>query len=154
MERGLTPEARFWKYVEISSTCWNWQGSRSRKGYGSFGFEGKIQAAHRVSWQIRFGPIPSGLYVCHHCDNPGCVRPDHLFLGTQKENMADMKRKGRADRTKKVKGEAVGNSKLNEEQVRVIRSDTRTQEAIAADYHVTPSCISFIKRRVSWRHVS
>jgi len=87
---------RFWKYVEKNDGCWNWIGDLDKKGYGrinSGGNNGKILFAHRASWMIHFGEPDK--HVCHHCDNPRCVRPDHLFLGTDKDNMADMSRKGR-----------------------------------------------------------
>lgn len=88
---------RFWRYVEKGSSCWLWIGYTTSKGYGSFRYGdrrlGLRVRAHRASWQLHFGPIPDDLFVCHHCDVPNCVRPDHLFLGTHQDNMSDMLRK-------------------------------------------------------------
>src|SRR5947207_10424619 len=85
---------RFWKFVKKSDSCWNWISSTWR-GYGIFKIGNKTQKTHRVSWMIHYGPIPDGLFCLHHCDNRKCVRPDHLFLGTAKDNTHDAMNKGR-----------------------------------------------------------
>lgn len=89
--------ARFWDKVAktIDDSCWPWTGSQSEEGYGSFGIGRKIYKAHRVAFLIANGRVSNELEVCHHCDNPCCCRPDHLFEATHAENIADMMRKGR-----------------------------------------------------------
>lgn len=87
--------ARFWSKVDRSGECWTWTAACDRKGYGRMRFPRRHEGAHRVSWELTNGPIPEGMFVCHRCDNPPCVRPDHLFLGSHRDNMADMFAKGR-----------------------------------------------------------
>lgn len=91
----LTLEDRFWAKVQKTKTCWLWTGSTYKSGHGQIWNGKKLERAHRVSWRLKHGKIPKGMKVCHHCDVPGCVRPSHLFLGTQKDNMEDAARKGR-----------------------------------------------------------
>ena len=89
---------RFWDKVEkprVPGSCWLWQGGKGEKGYGRFTVGGRMEVASRVSYAIHKGPIPSGMIVCHSCDTPACVNPDHLWVGRQEDNMADMDRKGR-----------------------------------------------------------
>lgn len=101
--------ARFWNNVEMIPfhDCWEWSGATKSRGYGSLGVSStrRSEGAHRISWMIHYGIIPKGLCVCHKCDNPGCVKPDHLFLGTYKDNMLDCSRKGRHHETKRTKCE-------------------------------------------------
>ncbi len=110
---------RFWKKVRKSEGCWIWEGCRHPDGYGRFWLNGKHQPAHRVAYAITHGPIPEGLWVLHRCDNPPCVRPDHLFLGTSLDNVSDRDRKGRgAD----VSGERHPRARLTRSDVLNIRA--------------------------------
>lgn len=101
IERGLTPDVclRFWSYVDRNGDCWTWTGCRIG-GYGAFRVPGvaSLVTAHRISYGVTRGGIPGEMNVCHHCDNPACCNPAHLFLGTHRDNMLDMLRKGRGRR--------------------------------------------------------
>jgi hypothetical protein len=133
---------RFWAKVQKTDTCWLWIGSLlTRGGYGQLG--GGVKA-HRVSWELHHGPIPDGMHVCHHCDNPPCVNPAHLFLGTSGDNARDKARKGRAP---------TPGAKLTYEIAQEIRRRHAAGEQgadLATDYGVTPSNIQYILRRDSW----
>src|SRR5688500_2653189 len=89
-------EDRFWPKVQKSDGCWEWTGAKQPAGYGNFYFRGVVQLAHRVAWELANGPVAVGQHVLHRCDNPRCVRIEHLFLGTHADNMRDMLSKGRA----------------------------------------------------------
>jgi hypothetical protein len=112
---------RFWPKVDKRGVdeCWEWNAHKNHKGYGTFQYQGQ-HLAHRVSWIIEHGEIQDGLEVLHRCDNRGCVNPHHLFLGTQIDNILDMRSKGRA--AKIPKGENALNCRLNNSQVIAIRN--------------------------------
>lgn len=138
-----TLEARFWGKVHKSDGCWLWRGAIVN-GYGHIDKIG----AHRLSWRLHFGDIPIGMYVCHHCDTPACVRPDHLFVGTPTDNNHDKIMKGRD-----LRGESSPLAKLTELQVEEMRARYKngsTQVALAATYCVSQAHVSKIVRGVSW----
>ncbi len=135
----------FWSHVKKGPGCWEWNGGRvGGRGYGYMGFGKKSERGTRVSWELHHGCIPDGIYVLHRCDNPKCVRPSHLFLGTQFDNMRDCVKKGRV------------RSKLSEADVvsirrRVTKGETRS--AIAREYGVSPSNICVLMQGKTWRHI-
>lgn len=154
--KRLPLEERFWNNVKKTDSCWIWTGSRKTFGYGqiSSGPRGKSKnfGAHRLCWIIHFGKIPPHLHVCHTCDNPICVNPKHLFLGTNLDNIADCIAKKRNPH-----GEKHGMSFLKEKDVKEIRnlykSGNYTQREIATIYNVTRYTISDIILKRSWRHI-
>ena len=136
--------ARFWRKVDKTGDCWLWTGCVVNS-YGQIDRRG----AHRVSYEINIGPIPDGLFVCHRCDNPKCVRPEHLFLGTPKENMHDKIAKGRDTR-----GSAVNTARLKPEDVDAIRAAHQageTQVSIGKRFGIGQAHVSSIVREKSWR---
>lgn len=137
---------------EPNSGCWLWDGRVTIFGYGQITLYGKGEQAHRASWRLFRGPIHDGMCVLHKCDVRSCVNPDHLWLGTQVENIADMVGKGRqGSRAKGVKNH---NAKLTEEAVRTILRSTWSHSELAAQFGVNQSHISRIKNRVSWGWVA
>ena len=155
----MTSNTLFWEKVDKRGTgeCWNWTPTCRPDGYGQFKFNGKPRLAHRVSWEIHNGKIPHnnshhGMCVCHKCDNPKCVNPDHLFLGTQADNVADMISKGRQV---DVHGESAGRSKLTDEKVRKIRSmyPLKTIAELARFFGRGETTIAKVVRRQTWRHI-
>jgi hypothetical protein len=149
-----TLDDRFWSKVTKTSTCWNWVGGKSSLGRGFIrcGSKGSpMLQVHRLSWLIHFGNIPAGLFVCHHCDNGLCVRPDHLFLGTPQDNVDDKVSKCRQSRH-----ENHGRTILSKEQVEYIRATWKgrglgpTQKSFALAYGVDRSTISLITCNRNW----
>lgn len=146
-------EPRFWAKVNKTKTCWLWTASKTWDGYGRIGVHTPKQwdRAHRISWEIHFGPIPPGLYVLHRCDVRLCVNPDHLFLGTCAENLADMHEKGRSPR-----GARNGNAKLTEEAVTEIRRRRAAGESLASvatRFGIHQNHVTAITTRRRWAHV-
>ena len=141
--------------------CWLWIGSFQNMGYGTIEISKrplKRLLAHRASWQIHFGEIPEGMWVLHKCDVPCCVNPEHLFLGTMRDNIQDMMNKGRCRAgTNPPRGENCVTHKLTELQVREIKHLLSTggisQQKIADTYHVAQTLISHIKLGKAWAHI-
>ena len=134
------------------SGCWIWTGAVCRGGYGKMGAgmrTGKTVKTHRVAWELFRGPIPDGDNVLHRCDVPSCVNPNHLWIGSHADNVADKILKGRS-RNGVLRGEMNPQSKLTHEQANAIRADTRNQDQIAADYGISRSNVSSIKRGITW----
>ena len=142
---------RFWRQVKKTDGCWIWAGGTDKNGYGRMKAKvgGKIyRTAHRYSYTLHTGEIvPDDMVVMHSCDNPRCVNPDHLSLGTNRDNMLDKMAKERAN---VPKGELTGKARLTEKQVRAIVVDPRPHIQIAADYGVAASTIGSIKQGISW----
>lgn len=145
---------RFQSKVKVMpSGCHEWHSARNRKGYGYFTVGGKQRYAHRVAWEMVNGPIPDGMLCCHTCDNPSCVNPEHIFIGTHKDNTLDATIKGRRAIPT---GEKNPLSKLTEDGVREIResiSRGESQGSIAHRYGVSRSVVCEIGSRKAWDHV-
>lgn len=150
---GKTLSERFFIYVKKTDNCWLWIGYRDRNGYGKLNYQGGPQLASRISWLLHHGSIPEGLCVCHKCDNPQCVNPEHLFVGTHADNMQDMTEKGRAKK-RGLKGEELHQSKLTEETVRMIRSNEESDAVIAKKLGISRVTVYDIRKRRSWAHLS
>lgn len=161
-----TTLTRFWSKVVKGKNCWEWIACKNNQGYGLFRFNNRSRLAHRVSWTLNGGLIPGGLYVCHKCDNPICVRPSHLFLGNQSDNMGDAKRKGRMASGEKssmrlhpdriARGTRRWNAKLTDKKVLEIRGAAAVGwsfKGLAAKFHVHQSQISRIVAGKRWKHV-
>lgn len=148
-----TPIERFQaKYLIADNGCWLWQAAKDQKGYGMFYINGKVRKANRASWMLYKGDIPDGLLVCHICDNPSCVNPEHLFLGSYTDNNRDAVAKAR---NRPLPGGANGRAVLSDEDILTIRqlATTHTNTYIATLYPVTRQQISDIVNRKKWRHI-
>jgi hypothetical protein len=162
-------ETRFWSKVNRRGPddCWKWIACTDDGGYGKMSGNTKqkwFRGTH-ISWHLHFGEIPEGLYVLHKCDNPPCVNPGHLFLGTLKDNMQDKIRKGRCrcvvgdDHHYRTMPECIRRgsnnpaSKLTEELVREILADKRSHREIAQIHGVSPTTIYCVRKGITWRHV-
>lgn len=144
------PIGRFWTKVDKTGGCWFWTAHRDTKGYGKFnaGDGPSTWVAHRYSWTLANGPIPDGLTVCHRCDNPPCVNPAHLFLGTNADNTAD-----RDAKLRMARGTRNARSKLTPEQVQRIRemfTAGRSNRLIALDFGVREASIYQIRHGLTW----
>lgn len=159
--RVVPMDVKFWRNVQKTDNCWIWTGGGSR-GYGHISRgrgRGQI-GAHKLSWEIHYGAVLDGFIVCHECDNPSCVRPDHLFIGTYLDNTEDMIRKGRA-RVPNIRvryGESVGTSKLTKaiviEARRRHEQEKTSCRRLAIEYGVGPTTMGRVLKYETWRHVT
>ena len=148
----------FWKNVNKQGPsglwvgpCWEWTAGLTTDGYGQCWFENRNRRAHIVAWLLTVGPVPDGLEVCHRCDNPKCVRPSHLFLGTHLQNGQDA-----ATKMRMAWGEHHHAAKLTEDHVRAIRKINfaqYTSNEVAARYGVTRQTVNKIRFNLTWRHL-
>ena len=165
MTKSISPEQRFWNKVNKTDTCWLWTGYTLPFGHGQIHYLGRTVLAHRFSWELHNGPIPNGMNICHNCpdglDNPSCVRPDHLFLGTQADNMADAAKKGRTHHNGAGEGNSPfgtehWNARLTDELVIKIielRNHGMSYRAISDRFGFFPQSIGEICRGETWKHV-
>jgi hypothetical protein len=145
---------RLWLRVEKTGDCWLWSGCLDTSGYGNIRVRGKVLRCHRVAWELTHGTVPPGLHVLHRCDVRRCLNPAHLFLGTNADNVADKKAKGRVGAKR---GEEQPSAKLTENDVRSIRWLVETgtsQRAVAGAFEVSKSQVSRIVHGERWRYLS
>jgi hypothetical protein len=144
------PKEHFESKFIVTPGCWIWVAGKNKHGYGQF-YDGESRhRSHRYSYETYVGPISDSLCVCHRCDNPSCVNPDHLFLATNAENTKDRSQKGR---TTRQFGEENKQSKLVVEDILKIRKMAGSNSEIAEVFSISPSNVSYIKNRKSWAHV-
>lgn len=155
LKEGSTPSAsiiveRIKAKVRVNpeTGCHEWQGAKIPRGYGKMQIRPRMHLVHRLVYEMSKGDIPEGMFVCHACDNRGCVNPDHLFLGSHVDNMQDMTAKGR-----QAKGEGHPDAELTEDQVREIIASKESIKALMERYGRSRACISLIRHRKRWKHV-
>ena len=139
--RKPTPKDQLWERLDKSSACWTWTGKRYPTGYGRFG----KHYAHRVAYELAYGPIPEGMHVCHSCDNPPCCNPAHLWIGTPKDNMQDRERKGRG----KTKGQP-----RKPRYIHKGRHVPSEEYALFSTRHIiTPDIVRQIRKHAEEKHI-
>lgn len=135
-------------YEEDQTTgCWNWIKYRDRDGYGNIAVKSKPMQAHRASYQVFVGPLEPSLFICHTCDNPSCINPDHLYQGTHKQNQKDKQNRQR------IVGEKHPYAKLKDTDILKIRNSDLSQEKLGKIYNVTQAHVGRIKRNLNWSHI-
>lgn len=139
--------------TKVVGQCWEWTGTKEGNGYGWLRWDRHPAKAHRLAWMLVHGPFPEhgNRHVLHHCDNPPCVRPSHLWIGTHADNMADRHRKGRY---KALKGEEHPNAKMTWQEVEQIRAqwiNGRSQASLAEEHGISPTMVWYIVRNKGWR---
>lgn len=144
-----------WDRVKVTpSGCWEWQGARDKKGYGSVRVKGKTRRVHRLAWELTYGGVPVSLLVCHRCDNPPCINPEHLLAQTSKENTMDMERRIRYKGRFKI-GRIPENRKFTPAKISAIRrkyrTGTCTQKELAAKHSTSQGHISNIITERAWQ---
>lgn len=143
---------RFLTKVNVTDGCWIWIAALTQEGYGTYWWDGKTRPAHRYSWSFFNGDIPQGMVICHNCDVPSCVNPDHLFLGTIQDNHADM-----VEKRRNVSGEKSGLSKLTEIQVIEMRNKYKNDNCSLRDlskhYGITRENVWCIVKNKTWKKV-
>lgn len=163
---SIPNDDRFWDKVEKTVYCWEWKASKTKFGYGKF--RNKLAyTAHRYSYFIHFGEIMKDMHVCHKCDNPSCVNPDHLFIGTMQDNMRDRDNKNRTAKgirngsntkpERRARGSRCGSAKLTENDVIEIRKmylKDHNRQKIADVFSVTAMTIYYIVKYETWKHVA
>lgn len=158
----MTPQdiARFWtkaKVLEGLDACWEWQAGLLGNGYGQFKLNGAPTYAHRIAWELTNGPVPERRNVLHRCDNKLCINPAHLFIGTQKENVADAIEKGRREPIiESRRGEKSNWAKVTEKEVLEIREMGRrgySQRVIGEKFGISRPAVNLIINRKNWKHI-
>lgn len=157
VKRRMPIELRFFQYVLCGMSpgdCWVWTGGKSRQGYGQFSVDRTPQLAHRVSYSIHISAsVPRALCIMHLCDNPSCVNPFHLSVGTVSDNNADRHLKGRS-RGASHQGQNNPMSKLTPDDIRYIRASAQPLTVLASQYRIAFQTVSDIKRRKTWKHLA
>lgn len=144
----------FWARVDRSGDCWSWRGGHNNHGYGQFCIDNKKVLAHRTAYAYFYGMPTAGMDLCHRCDNPGCVNPAHLFVGTRRDNMRDASTKGRMKRPGANKGEKNPRAKVAVSDVPLIRASRaagETLRVIGIRYGISKSQVHSIASGKAWR---
>lgn len=146
--KSLAERIKLMSAENLATGCWIWQRAVNNKGYGQLRYGEKLLLAHRASYEAAHGSIPEELFICHRCDTPACVNPDHLFAGLEQANSDD-----KLEKERQARGTSHGMARLTEDQIRAIRIDPRRNKPVGDAYGITAGCVSMIKHRKRWAHV-